>query len=353
VFSGADCSLLTRLTDASGAEPLSFLGGAGVTVGQDLTGRGLPFVAAGVPGDDEGGVVDAGTLMLFARASDCDGDGVSAYGGDCDDADPTVAPGKRELCDGKDNDCDGLVDEDVSLADQDGDGVIDCRDLCPAVPDPNQLNSDGDALGDACDPCPFDPLNDADGDGWCADQDNCPNTANPGQEDADGDGLGDACDPCPHDPLNDADRDARCADQDNCPTIANAGQEDADRDGVGDVCDDCPTVPNADQNICACSFCGASNITIQFGTATGHGSGLVSWSTEVEHDIRGFNIVTVDNRGDRTQLNGALIPCQECTTNQGASYSFPVPKHKSGRDVFIELVFLDGSVKLFGPAVKI
>ena len=47
---------------------------------------------------------------------------------DCDDSDPTVAPGAEESCDGKDNDCDGTVDETGTRAatwypDCDGDGV--------------------------------------------------------------------------------------------------------------------------------------------------------------------------------------------------------------------------------------
>lgn len=42
---------------------------------------------------------------------------------DCDDADPTVFPGATEVCDGADNDCNGLTDEDV-----DGDGFGACRD---------------------------------------------------------------------------------------------------------------------------------------------------------------------------------------------------------------------------------
>lgn len=46
---------------------------------------------------------------------------------DCNDSDGRIAPGASESCDGKDNDCDGAVDEDVSTAatwyrDCDGDG---------------------------------------------------------------------------------------------------------------------------------------------------------------------------------------------------------------------------------------
>ncbi len=58
-----------------------------------------------------------------------------------------------------------------------------------------QLNDDGDMLGNLCDPCPDDPLNDVDGDFICGDVDNCPADANTNQLDFDGDLLGDACDP--------------------------------------------------------------------------------------------------------------------------------------------------------------
>ncbi len=46
-------------------------------------------------------------------------------GADCDDTDPTINPGSAERCDGKDNNCNGEVDEGVELlryADVDGDG---------------------------------------------------------------------------------------------------------------------------------------------------------------------------------------------------------------------------------------
>ncbi len=45
--------------------------------------------------------------------NDCDADGFTIEAGDCDDDDETVHPGVKEVCaDRKDNDCDGLFDEE-------------------------------------------------------------------------------------------------------------------------------------------------------------------------------------------------------------------------------------------------
>jgi hypothetical protein len=41
--------------------------------------------------------------------------------------------------------------------DEDGDGIPDIIDVCPHIPDPDQLDSDGDGIGDACDPEPTNP----------------------------------------------------------------------------------------------------------------------------------------------------------------------------------------------------
>ena len=75
-----------------------------------------------VPPDGNGLVTIYGFcsgLMPFKQVIDPsvnidDGDGYSADQGDCDNTDATVYPGAVELCDGKDNDCDGEVDEDCT-----------------------------------------------------------------------------------------------------------------------------------------------------------------------------------------------------------------------------------------------
>ncbi|MBT9557487.1 MAG: thrombospondin type 3 repeat-containing protein [Myxococcales bacterium] len=65
--------------------------------------------------------------------------GTAAIGGDCNDADASVKPGALELCNGKDDSCNGLTDEQGSLgcqayykdADQDGTGSSgEIRCLC-------------------------------------------------------------------------------------------------------------------------------------------------------------------------------------------------------------------------------
>jgi len=63
---------------------------------------------------------------------DTDGDGFGE-GEDCDDLDNTTFPGAGELCDGADNDCDGVTP--VEEQDLDGDGLIDCLQSCEAPAD--------------------------------------------------------------------------------------------------------------------------------------------------------------------------------------------------------------------------
>jgi len=99
---------------------------------------------------------------------------------------------------------------EVTSDDSDGDGVTDDADVCPQAWDPAQLDYDGDGDGDACDPCAIIPGADAaactfsatdwDGDGLDNTADGCPLNWDPDQEDSDGDEVGDACDICPDAP---------------------------------------------------------------------------------------------------------------------------------------------------------
>lgn len=173
------------------------------------------------------------------------------------------------------------------------------------------VDSDGDLIPDACDPCPnlynanYDVVGgpDSDGDGVPDACDDCPITPNARndvyqQPDYDEDGVGDACDTCPYSNLTDPNGkypdvaccnvDADCGDAsgvsnrcipiaagdtvygqcapfgrcanpldvdfdgvgercDDCPGTPDPAQQDRDQDGVGDACDDCPGNPYQDE----------------------------------------------------------------------------------------------------------
>lgn len=90
---------------------------------------------AGHDDTDTGGDRDTGEIDTGDSAEppiDADHDG-SFSSDDCDDADPNTFPGADELCDGKDNDCDGLSDGE---GDNDGDTTLDCADYCPVYAAP-------------------------------------------------------------------------------------------------------------------------------------------------------------------------------------------------------------------------
>jgi len=61
----------------------------------------------------------------------------------------------------------------VSRSDRDSDYIYDYLDNCPDTRNTDQADTDQDDLGDACDPCPFDPNSDGDGDGVCVSEGDC------------------------------------------------------------------------------------------------------------------------------------------------------------------------------------
>lgn len=142
--------------------------------------EGSALADAGEPGrlDPDGSVSDLGPYGgagALAPDRDADGAGTSDWGGDdCDDADGAVYPGADEVCDDKDNDCDGDTDEDAIdvgswFADADADGY---GDPTPVVGcDAPALSADN---GEDCD--------DADA------------TVYPGAAEVHGDGLDQDCD---------------------------------------------------------------------------------------------------------------------------------------------------------------
>lgn len=196
------------------------------------------------PDVDDCAVLDATQWQLLDGYLDSDSDGVGVL--------PTVS-----ICSG-----DVLPND---FAPESGDN-------CPAISNPAQLNTDGDAMGNACDDdddgdlvldvddCgPLDNASwqllsayldeDLDGlgvglilslcsgvslDEGYASQfgDNCPLVSNPAQANTDGaDDGGDACD-------SDDDNDTIMDDEDNCPLVLNIDQSNLDSDSFGDSCDD-------------------------------------------------------------------------------------------------------------------
>ena len=85
VISGADLSLIARMKLSPGQQA-AYLGSS-LAVTPDFSGDGMPDIIAGIPWQDLVEGTDVGQVVVFALEADCDGDGVSPFGGDCDDAD--------------------------------------------------------------------------------------------------------------------------------------------------------------------------------------------------------------------------------------------------------------------------
>ena len=220
----------------------------------DKDGDGIPDGLDNCPSVFNPGQLDF-DLDSQGDACDLDDDNdLVADGSDCAPLDNSVHVGAVEVCDGKDNNCNAIVDEgfvdtdfdgwkDCVDEDDDNDGSVDAVDcaptssaihpgaleLCNGIDDDCDQNAD-EGFADLDDDGVADCVDvDADGDGIGA-TDNCPLVPNPAQEDQDGDGVGDGCD-------GDADGDSIPDGVDNCPLVLNPQQNDLDGDGLGDSCD--------------------------------------------------------------------------------------------------------------------
>ena len=118
------------------------------------------------------------TFSIVPLDGDGDGTTTGQLGGeDCDDTNPEIGPGADEVCDGVDNDCDGLVDAE-------DDSIVDALEGHPDM--------DGDGYGDdaiTVITCDLSELSDVAGD--CNDMDE---QVHPDADEVCGDGLDNDCD---------------------------------------------------------------------------------------------------------------------------------------------------------------
>ena len=139
-----------------------------------------------------------------------------------------------------------------TLFDTDDDGLLDFEDNCPTHPNPDQIDTDLDDIGDVCDSdddndgvldaddsSPLDPTNDSDGDGVANNSDAFPLDSTE-TTDTDGDGVGDNADAFPSDPTETVDTDG--------DGVGNNMDGDDDNDGVIDAEDASPLDPTNDSD---------------------------------------------------------------------------------------------------------
>ena len=114
--------------------------------------------------DDNDGYSDGLVSALLCAASETH---PTQLTGDCDDDDPDVHPGADEVCDGKDNDCDDIVDgadAAVSCTTNCGAGVQLCvggvLQACDATPQNVCIDFSDCSEYLTCEPCPAPPADD-------------------------------------------------------------------------------------------------------------------------------------------------------------------------------------------------
>src|SRR2546426_700813 len=83
-------------------------------------------------------------------------------------------------------------------------------------------------------------------------------------------------------------------------------------------------------------------------SSIGKGSKILTWTTNSEKSLVGFNIVVIGPPGV-VRVNDVPIPCEGGSDFQSHTYATFLPKHKSANRLFIEILLKDGHRALWGP----
>ena len=255
----------------------------------------------GVDDDCVGGVDDG---------FDGDGDGVTTCGADgqagtadddCDDADATSFPGGTEACDGADNDCDTLLDEDFDI-DADGyvfsEGVEGCDEDCD--------DGNADVFPGAVEVC-----NGID--------ENCDTVVDDGFDDLDADGEA-GCTDCNDDDATMAHGLAEICDlKDNdCDSLVDEDFPDADLDTYN-TCDDCDDAngavyPSAPQ-VCDSALDNDCDLVTDIEESDDDADGASECGGDCDDGDALANVADADGDGVDTC---ATVP--DCDDNDAANY---------------------------------